>query len=54
MGAMTMGFPVRDKDDFDELFEGARMEATVVARGHDEYYLDDVRNLGVAEADKTP
>jgi Cu/Ag efflux protein CusF len=45
MGAMTMGYPVRDGEEFAKLTVGARIEATVMARGHSEYYLDDIKVL---------
>ena len=45
MGAMTMGYPVPDADEFAKLSVGARIEATVMAQSHSEYYLDEIRVL---------
>ncbi len=42
MGAMTMGFPVREAEEFAKLSEGDQIEATVMVRGGFEYYLDDI------------
>lgn len=52
MGAMTMGFPVRDREEFDKLSEGARIKATVMARGHAEYYLDGIEVIEAANEDE--
>ena len=50
MGAMTMGFPVREAEEMAKMSEGDRIEGVIRARGHLEYYLDDVTVLP-AEAD---
>jgi|GEM_PF-1082804 len=52
MGAMTMGFPVREREEFDKLSEGARIKATVMARGHAEYYLDGIEVVEAAAEDE--
>lgn len=49
MGAMTMGFPIRDREQFEKLSEGAKIKAAVMARGHAEYYLDKIEVLEAAE-----
>ncbi|MEZ5361061.1 MAG: copper-binding protein [Bryobacterales bacterium] len=46
MGAMTMGYPVRDAAEFSKLTVGDRIEAKVMARGHSEYYLKDIQVTG--------
>ena len=51
MGAMTMAFPVRGIEEFAKLTVGAQIEATVMARGYSEYYLDEIK---VIEADPPP
>ncbi|MCB1022494.1 MAG: copper-binding protein, partial [Acidobacteria bacterium] len=43
MGAMTMGYPVRDAAEFGKLSVGDRIEAKVMARGHSEYYLNEIQ-----------
>ena len=45
MGAMKMGFPVRDAAEFAKLREGQQIQATVQAKGHIEYYLEDIEIL---------
>jgi len=42
MGAMTMGFPVQDPEQFAKLSEGDKIEAKVMVRGGIEYYLDHI------------
>jgi len=42
MGAMTMEFPVRSKDEFDQLRVGDRITATVIVRGMD-YDISGIR-----------
>ncbi|MBI1353797.1 MAG: hypothetical protein GC160_05575 [Acidobacteria bacterium] len=42
MGAMQMGFPVRDPEEFAKLAEGMKIKATVKAKGYEEYYLENI------------
>lgn len=50
MGAMKMGFPVRDAAEFAKLSEGAKIKGTVQAKGHMEYFLEGIEVL----ADEAP
>ena len=49
MNAMTMGFPVRDPAQFEQLSDGDHIEATVMAKGYAEYYLDQIQVVEAPE-----
>ena len=51
MKAMTMGFPIRDAAQFAQLSEGDHIEATVMAKGYAEYYLDQVKIVEAPESE---
>lgn len=42
MKAMTMGFPVRDAEEFAKLSDGAAIHAVLKARGYAEYYIEGI------------
>lgn len=45
MGAMKMGFPVRDSAEFAKLTEGAKIKATIQTQAYESYYLEDIEVL---------
>lgn len=45
MGAMQMGFPVRDPAEFAKLAEGVKFKATLQTQGYDTYYLEAIEVL---------
>lgn len=55
MEAMTMDYPVRDKQDFAKLRVGEHIQARVLQRPSDfEFWIDEIRESGAPETKAAP